>query len=355
MKAYLCGLIILSFSCCSWGKKGLFLKEEKKEDLMEVLNVDKTLVKEFVTTDSPNSIEGQAPAVFLDETVLRDKKDSLKEFQRGEALRKKKEKKAHYPLDYPAKYKGYNQKYAPLWREEHFGVLHGEEMEIDVKYLGVVAGKIIMMIMPNKFLGDKKAYHIRGEFHSASFYRYIYEVRGSIETFLDVKTFLPLKYSLLQKAVGKKVSDLQIFDHENYKTHSWYRKEKKGKIKKKKKTVYIPAYFQDYFGALQFIRNLSLAPGKVYEFPLVNRGKVQFLEVDVLKKEKIELSREKYESIKVRCVITSMKKDKRKTTSFFWLAPDETKRILQFNVQTKLGTIYGNLVRYRRGRKRSGG
>ena len=347
MKACWCNIIVFALSSCSWSKTGLFLKEEKKEDLLEVLNVDKMLVRKFKEKPMIKEVSGEGDS----KKITKKKINSSLNISSG----KEKVKMPDYPQDYPDEYRGYNQKYAYLWRQALFGVLHGEEMEVEIKYFNVVVGKIIIKTMPNKFIGDNEAYHIRGEFHSAPSYRYIYEVRDTIETFLDIKTFLPLKYSLIQKESGKKVNDLQIFDHGNHKTYFWYRKEKKGKVNEDYKIIHIPAYFQDYLGVFQFIRNLPLTIGQVFEIPLVNRARIQFLKIEVLKKEKIEFDRKKHESIKMKGIVMSKKRDKKKTTFFVWLANDKTKRILRFNIQTKLGMIYARLVRYQPERKRSGG
>ena len=253
--------------------------------------------------------------------------------------------------EYPEEYKKYDRRYHSLWKEVSHKIFYGEEMELEIKYFRVVAGRIVIKTMPNTFVSNREVYHIQGNIRSAPFYRYIYKLRDSIETFLDVKTFLPLKYSLIQRESGQKVNDLQVFNHQDLQTHFTYKRVKKGKTKEIDKAVPIPHYFQDSFSALQFARGLPFMIGKKYEFPVVTRGKVWIVQMEALKREKLKIANRKYSAIKVKAKTKFPGVLRKKGDIFFWFSDDPTRKILGFDARVKFGKIKARLVRYRAGQK----
>ena len=88
----------------------------------------------------------------------------------------KKKRQVGYPEGYPEKYRAYNKKYRSVWEKSVPRIFIGEEMEIDVKYFNVTAGKVILRTLENKQIGNRDTFHFRADLKSAPFYSYIYEL-----------------------------------------------------------------------------------------------------------------------------------------------------------------------------------
>ena len=256
-----------------------------------------------------------------------------------------------YPKDYPQGFRRDNHRYAQLWQSASRGIVPGEEMSWEIRYLGVVVGKFVAQTLANKFVGGREVHHIRGKLHSAAFYRYLYKFHSSLETLIDTKRFLPLKYSLVRRHSGREISELQAFNHQKFETSFWYRKQKGKVVEEKHRKLYIPAYFQNFFSVLYFVRKLPLVVGKSYELPLVSRGKIYSLRVEVVALEGVWLpgleGGRKYQAIRVKAISRRTGGGKKPGRFSLWLSADGFRRLLKFSAQVRWGTVGGQLVRYR--------
>lgn len=252
-----------------------------------------------------------------------------------------------YPDDYPQDFINMDRSYGSLWENYRPKVFVGEELWLDLKYFGVVAGTVKLKTLSPKFVGKNKSFHFKANMESASFYKYIYALEDSIESFLTVEDFLPVKYTLIQRESKQSVDDLQVFDHDKLKTYFWYKRIKKGRSPKKfKKESFIPRYVQDSFSALYFVRGLPLKVGDEYKFPVVTRGKIWIITIYVAKQEKIFVNNKEVSAIRLQAQTHYPGVLKKRGDIKFWFSADARRTILKFEAKVKIGTIEGELVKH---------
>ncbi len=254
--------------------------------------------------------------------------------------------------DYPDVFKGYNKKYKYVWNNVKPIFYPNEKFVLRASYLGITVGHAQLETLPVVNVAGRKAFHFKGSLKSASFYNYIYEVEDWIESYVDARTFLPVKYTLVQRESGQNVDDLQLFDLETLKTYFWYKRLKKGKIKKIEKNEFTPKYFQDSFSALYFVRGLDLKIGSKYEFPIITRTKIWLMKMEVEKIEEIKIMGKWVKAFKIKAETRFPGVLSKKGDINFWFSTDKYRKILKFKANVKIGAIEGELVDYSQGDKR---
>lgn len=262
-----------------------------------------------------------------------------------------KEKEFPIPNNYPKKFLGYDKKSKVVWDLHRPKVFVDESHVFEISYLGITVGTIKMETKPLVKVANEPSVHYKVLLQSADYYNYIYKLNDTLESFVSVRDFLPLKYKLVQRESSQEVDDLQIFDHEKRKTFFWYRKLKEGKEKKDKKEKFTPQFFQDSFSSLQFTRGLPLKLGEEYEFPIVTRTKVWIAKMEVVNTlDKIEVNNKTYDAIKIKAETHYPGVMKKKGKITFWFSNDENRRLLKFEGKIKIGSVKGHLIDYKPGK-----
>ena len=282
-------------------------------------------------------------------TKNKTKKKKLSKKKKVEKKAVKTEAMISYPKDYPEEFKKYNEKFKYVWDNVEPFFYPNETFILEASFLGVTVGHAKLETLPVVNVAGKKAFHFKGSLKSASFYNYIYEVEDWLESFVDAHTFLPIKYTLIQRESGQDVDDLQLFDYETMKTYFWYKRLKKGKIKKKELSTFIPKYFQDSFSALYFVRGLKLKVGSKYEFPIVTRGKLWLMKMEVEKIERIKVMGEWQDAYRLKAETRFPGILSKKGDIIFWFSTDKYRKILKFKANVKIGVIKGELIEYKKG------
>lgn len=254
-----------------------------------------------------------------------------------------------YPVDFPADFKNYDLKSKDVWEKFKPRFYQGEQSIIAISYLGVTAGYITVTSANIIKMGDRDTYHYTARFKSRDAYRYFYWLDDTLETYIEKKSYLPVKYSLVQREKKQNVDDLQLFDFQKLKTFNWYKRVKENANADVKEENYIPRYVQDSFSALQFTRGLPLIKGDLYDFPVVTRGKAWLLKVEVIGDEVISVNDHDVKAIRVKAETHFPGVLQKSGDINFWYAADEARRLLKFQAKVKLGSIYGELVDYKAG------
>lgn len=334
-------LFLLFLSACAIGPE--YESSISDDEFVQVFNLDKKELDNFRVIKTEKSF-------LIDKT---SKKKSKKKLTIKKELAKHKKGKVSkkdilmaYPKDYPENFKKYDIKSKKIWEEFKFTMIEGEEFVFNVRYFGVFAGQVTMTTMPMVQIDGKVAYHLRARFKTARYYSYIYFIDDYLDSFIDQKTFRPIKYTFVQRESGQVVDDLQLFHHDKYKTHFLYKKVKKGKTTKKNITAFIPRYFQDSFSALFFVRGLPLIKGDVYQFPVVTKSKIKMLRIVVCQDEKIEIDGKEVMAIKINASAFLPGVLKKKGEIIFWYSKDDRRSLLKFSAKVKIGTVKGVLEKY---------
>ncbi len=255
------------------------------------------------------------------------------------------------PADYPVDFKAYDDKARLVWEKFKPVFYQGEESILSVTYLGVTAGYITIQSKEVTTLNNKEVFHYFARFKSSDSYRYFYWLDDRLDSFVDKTTFLPMKYSLIQREKKQDVDDLQLFDFKKMMTYNWYKRVKKDSDKNEKGETKIPSLAQDSFSALQFVRGLPLKKGDIYDFPVITRGKFWLLKVEVFGEETISVNGSDVKAIKIKAETNFPGVLKKSGDIFFWYGADEDRRLLKFQAKIKIGSVNGELVEFKPGVK----
>lgn len=308
-------------------------KKEKKEDIASAKTNREKIAKKDIKK-------------VISKKVSEVKEKSKKIKRKPLVIDEPKKKENILPEDYPEEFKKYDEKSKKGWSLVKPYIFIGEEFTFRVSYLGITAGHIRMETKPMVEVQGKKAYRFKAYMRSSRYYDFIYSLDDSLESVVLKDSFLPVKYSLIQRESKQDVDDLQLFDHEKRKTYVWYKKIKKGKEKKLEFDKYIPGLFQDSYSSLYFVRGLPLKIGDVYDFPVVTRGKVWLLTLKVEKKETIDVNGEDVEAYRINAETRFPGVLKKKGDIIFWYSTDSLRRLLKFNAKIKIGSVEGELVEF---------
>lgn len=262
--------------------------------------------------------------------------------------------KTKWPEGYPEQLIKVSEDAKTTWNAFHYLDNYENETKVFViKFWGITMGHLTIENRGTKIIKGKKVYNLYGNLKSASYFSFIYELDDYIETYVDADTFVPLRYSVIQRESRQNVDDLQLFDHEKLKTFTWYKKVKKNRNKDEKKQSFVPKLFQDPYSTISFVRGLEMSPGKEYAFPVVNRTKIWIFQLKVEGIETVELDdgnvKAWHLSAKMR-KLNSKKVDKDGKPFWYsgdaWYADDATRRLVKFKASTKIGAVEGKIINY---------
>lgn len=361
----LCSLFALG-SCASNfdEEKKLLLKEEKKDlvssfeinkenvdadnfqekELSEVPVVPKVEVKKIEPVKKNKKI-GKSQPVKVETATVESKSVEAAPSEIVEKIT------GAYPADYPKDYVQYDSHSKPIWSQFKPFFFKGEQTIMSVSYLGVTAGYITITSKNVMNINNKVAYNYHARFKSSDSYSYFYWLDDQLNTFVEKDTFLPIKYTLIQREKKQDVDDLQLFDFQKLRTYTFYKRVKQDSNKDEKLNVYIPKYAQDSFSALQFVRGLPLKKGDKYDFPVITRGKVWLLKVEVMGTETIDVMDKETSAIKIKAETHFPGVLKKSGDIFFWYSNDELRRLMKFQAKVKIGSLHGEMVEYKAGER----
>jgi hypothetical protein len=344
-------LFILLASCAS--KKDRRFVEKSTDGIEENFNIQKETLAKFKTVKVPENIAKQKK---IKKKKLKKKKSKVlkKDIQKkNHSEQVKEEEKAlsgfSYPKGYPEVFKKYDRTSAPIWDLFEHRLFEGEEIVFKVSYLGIHAGFIKMQTKGLAEISGESVFHFKAQLRSAKYYEYVYTLDDTLESYIRSEDFAPLKYILAQRESSQVVDDLQLFDHDELKTYSFYKRIKENRNKDEKKVNFVPRYFQDSYSALYFVRGLPLKLGDRYEFPVVTRGKIWLLKIKVEKYDEIKIMDKWVKTIRLSAETHFPGVLKKKGDILFWYSADETRKLLKFEAKIKIGSAKGEMVEYKAG------
>ena len=334
-KAY-CIVFIILVASCATSLENLFTEDQNAE-LVEVFDLNKEKFGRFKVAPIGGGQKKQAKGL-LQKISSVFKKTKGKKGRNPDAL---------YPTWYPEQLKKYDRKSQKVWKVHKNRVFPGEELILNVRYLGVVAGHVKIITKPMVEIDGRKAWSFKAILKSARFYNFIYSLNDSVESYVTKDDFLPIKYALVQRETSQNVDDLQLFDQNDLQTYFWYKRIKRGKLKKDHRIAFIPYYSQDSFSALFFTRGLPLEKGRTFEFPIVTRAKIWLLKMTVIGEEKIDVAGKTWDALKVKTETHFPGVLKKRGDIIFWYSADKLRRLLKFKAKVKIGSLHGEMVSYR--------
>lgn len=342
MKTFWLTLLILG-SCSSWNQKDFEKDLEKDSKSVPVITQEQApIMEKFEVTEVEEPKKVPVPIIKKTTAVIKKEAPPKKIVEKAPVVENKK-----LPADYPPEMLATNEKAKKVWdayRPNHFV---DEKIFLDIHYLGMTVGKIMITNKGKKMIDDKEVWHLHARFKSAPFYSNIYELDDTVDTFVSTEKFLSMKYTVIQRESKVAVDDIQLFDHDALKVYWLYHSKrlKDGKKKNKKEEKFIPYYSIDPFSTLFLYQGLPLKTGDVYEIPVVNKGKVLIMRAKVEARETIETETGVRKAIRLQAT-TQYSGDQLKSGDMtFWFSDDEKRSLLKAKAKISLGSVTADIVK----------
>lgn len=356
-----CALILGSCATNYEEEKSVLLSKPESTDLVNQFDAEKQQAEIYKADEAVKAEEAKAAPVAKKspkkEKVVKETKTEVVTkapatvVKAADAPKVNIPKVLALPADYPEEYKAYDAKSKDAWAKFNPIFYQGEQSIMAVTYLGVTAGYITIMSKEVVTLSGKQAFHYYARFKSSDSYRYFYWLDDKLDSYVEKETFLPMKYSLVQREKKQNVDDLQLFDFKKMMTYNWYKRVKEGSNKDEKGEAKIPSLAQDSFSALQFVRGLPLNKGDKYELPVITRGKFWILKVEVMGEETTTVDGKDTQAIKIKAETNFPGVLKKSGDINFWYGVGPERRLLKFQAKIKLGSLFGEVVEYKPGIK----
>ncbi len=225
----------------------------------------------------------------------------------------------------------------------------GEEVVLDISYFGVDAGELTMQVRPFVEVNGRKAYRFHSIAKTVSVFEMFYKVDDYAETLVDFETLRPISYALHVKE-SKLLRDARaLHNWEEGRMYFWDKKITKERgVEEKKEYWEMPAFSQNIFSSLWYLRVFRLVPGKKIKFRMSHENENLIITCEVLRRETLSTDEGDLKTVVVR---PSAEKDgvaKNVGENLFWFTDDDQKLMVRMESKIKLGTIVGSLNRLKR-------
>lgn len=250
------------------------------------------------------------------------------------------------PKDYKPQLITLNTKAEKVWKLYKPNHFVNQKVFLDIHYLGMTVGKIMVTNRGKKMINGKEVWHFHSRFKSAPFYSNIYELDDTVDTYVTTDQFLSIRYSLIQRESKQDVDDLQLHDRDQMKTF-WFYKQKKsdGEIKNKEKNAHIPYFSIDPFSLVFFYQGLPLKNGDVYEIPIINKAKILILKSEVEGREEIDTEiGDSMKAIRVHATTQYSGETLKSGDIYLWFSDDSQRRLLKAQAKIKIGSVTADIV-----------
>jgi hypothetical protein len=350
-------LCLLATACASWKQKDFekSLEAPVPESKPDVQVKDKKILEKFEVKDNKPAVaevKKEEPIVVITKKPPPEVVKKVIKAPPAKVIPPKVSEKKEVPLavkgppkNYPPELLPVNEKGKSVWSVYKPNHQTGKKVFLDIHYLGMTVGKIMVVNQGKKMVNGKEAWHFHARFKSAPFYSNIYELDDTVDTYVLTENFMSVRYSLIQRESKQSVDDLQLHDRDALKTF-WFYKQKKsdGKIKNKDVKKPIPYFSIDPFSVLFFYQGLPLRDGDNYEIPIINKGKILILTTLVEGRETIETELGDKKAIRVHATTKYSGTTLKSGDLYFWFSDDKDRTLLKASAKIKIGSVTADIV-----------
>jgi hypothetical protein len=249
------------------------------------------------------------------------------------------------PPHYPKLLSDMSEKAKKVWNLYRPNHPIDQKVYLDIHYLGMTVGKILVVNKGRKMINNKEVWHFHARFKSAPFYSHIYELDDTVDTYVTTDQFLTSRYSLIQRETKMDIDDLQLHDRDQFKTFWFYHQKKSdGSIKDKKVESSIPYFSLDPFSVLFFYQGLPLKNGDQYEIPLINKGKILILKSFVEARETIDTEKGKRRAIRIHATTKYSGETLKSGDMYLWFSDDNNRTLLKAKAKINIGSVTADIV-----------
>jgi len=212
---------------------------------------------------------------------------------------------------------------------------HGEKFVFAVNWGPINAGYTILEAKPDS---TGSVLEITGKGMTNSFFSSFYKVRDFISATIDMQGIYPFFFEQHIREGKYKAERWEMFDQRNNVTYT-YRKDVD--------SIPCPAFVQNYFSMIYYLRTLSFAPGDSFAFDCFVDKKPYRLVMTCPKRATITVEAGTFNCLMVKPVLVGegrvfTKKDE----ILLWFTDDKFKMPVMAKAKIKFGSITGSLIWY---------
>jgi hypothetical protein len=217
-----------------------------------------------------------------------------------------------------------------------FGV--GESLSFEIKYGFISAGTAVIGIPRIATVRGHSCYHIVSLAESNSFFSVFFTVRDVVESYLDVRELVPLRFEKRLREGDFRDHDLVLFDHDR---NVAIYPEQDGRL------VPIAARAQDILTSLYYVRMMDLEVGRSVYIENHADKKNYPLEIKVLRRETVSVEAGRFECLVVEPLMRTSGLFRQKGRLTVWLTDDDRRMPVLMKSKVIIGSISAELVDFR--------
>jgi len=213
----------------------------------------------------------------------------------------------------------------------------GEELLFEVRWMGLLAGSARMAVSDQVTKDGHDVYHIRSLAESSPFFSLFYSVRDLGETFVDARELYPWYFRLDQREGSRSAQHTVAFDQQRgIATYT--------KNQEIAREVKVPVGVQDSLSSFYVLRTLPLHVGQAIHLNTFSNGKTYDVEVQILRREKVEAYWGTVEALVVRPLMRFQEILRQKGEVLIWVTDDERRLPIRMKTAIKVGSIEATLI-----------
>jgi Protein of unknown function (DUF3108) len=217
----------------------------------------------------------------------------------------------------------------------------GEELVFELRWMGFLAGNASMAVRSQVVRDGRDVYHIRSLAESSPLFSFFYYVRDMGETFVDVRELYPWYFHLDQREGSRVMQRTVAFDQQR--GMALYTKNQESP-----QEVQVPLGVQDSLSSFYMLRTLPLRVGQSIHLKTFSNGKTYDVEVQILRREKVEAYWGTVEALVVRPLMRFQEILRQKGEVLIWVTDDDRRLPIRMTTAIKVGSIEATLIDVKR-------
>jgi hypothetical protein len=213
----------------------------------------------------------------------------------------------------------------------------GEELRFELRWMGLLAGTASMAVSSQVVRDGHDVYHIRSFAESSPFFSLFYHVRDMGETFVDVHELYPRYYHLDQREGSQVIQRTVAFDQQR--GMAIYTRNQESP-----QNIAVPLGVQDSLSSFYMLRTLPLRVGQSIHLNMFSNGKTYDVEVQILRREKVEAYWGSVEALVVRPLLRFQEILRQKGEVLIWVTDDDRRLPIRMTTAIKVGSIEATLI-----------
>jgi hypothetical protein len=203
--------------------------------------------------------------------------------------------------------------------------------------MGLLAGNAGMVVSGQGTKDGHEVYHIQSWAESSPIFSLFYNVRDRGETFIDVRELYPWYFHLDQREGSRSTQHTVAFDQQRGTAIYAKNQEIPREVK-------VPVGVQDSLSSFYILRTLPLRVGQPIHLHTFSNGKTYDLEVQILRREKIEAYWGTVDTLVVQPLMRFQEILRQKGDVFVWVTDDERRLPIRMSTTIKVGSIEATLI-----------